>query len=240
MMPDMTVSRKQRLRTLENQIRKNYEAFVATGFALKEIRDDELYQEDSFETWDAYLKERVATEFGIEERQVRYLISSAQIRTKLPDLSGTAVPEAEWSVKAVNEFGRLAPQDEDHEQRRDYDRLDKRDVNRVAKKVIDHCEQEGTKPTATIVRKFVDEDLGVNRAAQAKETKRRREAESKVDLHRFLDDMTGRLEAEVELLSPLADNESAWKLLRKEHPGVMKRFIEACDSLADLIRRIGR
>ena len=45
-MPDMTVSRKQRLRTLENQIRSNYEAFVATGFALKEIRDEELYKED--------------------------------------------------------------------------------------------------------------------------------------------------------------------------------------------------
>jgi hypothetical protein len=35
---ELLSDRKQRLRTLENEIRKNYEAFVATGFALKESR----------------------------------------------------------------------------------------------------------------------------------------------------------------------------------------------------------
>src|SRR6516164_9199212 len=53
----MTVSRKQRLRTLENEIRKGMEEFYYTGMKLKEIRDDELYKEDGFETWERYCKE---------------------------------------------------------------------------------------------------------------------------------------------------------------------------------------
>src|SRR5262245_21301728 len=129
-MSEMAVTRKQRLRTLENQIRKDYEAFVATGFALKEIRDDRLYEEDGYATWDAYLKEQVGMNFGIEKTYANRLISAAQIRTKLPELSGTTVSNKSWAVSAVNAFGRLAPQDEDHEQRRDYDRLNKRDVER--------------------------------------------------------------------------------------------------------------
>ncbi len=245
-MPDMTVSRKQRLRTLENTIRKNYEQFVTTGFALKEIRDDELFKEDGFDTWDRYLKERVGQEFGIEQAHVYRLISCAQIRPKLPDLnlpdSVNSGEAAKWSQQAIQEFARLAPTAEGRPGRPgpDLDRLDKRDVQRVAKQVIDHCKEEGEKPTATIVRKFVDEELGVDRAAKAKETKREREEEADPELHRFLIDMTGRIKAEVEMLGTVADSQEAWKLLRQEHPGVMKRFIEACDSLTDLIGRIGR
>jgi hypothetical protein len=87
---ELPSDRKQRLRTLENQIRKDDETFVAIGFALKEIRDHELYKEDGFDTWDRYLKERVGHVFGIEETQARKLIACAQIRTKLPEVSNTA------------------------------------------------------------------------------------------------------------------------------------------------------
>ena len=61
-MGDVEVSRGQRLRALEAQIREDYEAFVRTGFALKEIRDDELYREAGFTTWVQYLKARVNAE----------------------------------------------------------------------------------------------------------------------------------------------------------------------------------
>ena len=77
--------RKQRLRTLEKSIRGTMEQFVETGNALKEIRDEELYKADGFETWDAYLKNRVGEEFGIERQQVLNLITAATIRPKLPD-----------------------------------------------------------------------------------------------------------------------------------------------------------
>lgn len=52
----VTVSRKQRLRTLENEIRTEMEEFYHTGQKLKEIRDDELYKEDGFETWEKYCR----------------------------------------------------------------------------------------------------------------------------------------------------------------------------------------
>ena len=53
------ITKTQRLRTLENEIRNNYETFVSTSYALKEIKDDELYREGGYDTWDAFLKQRV-------------------------------------------------------------------------------------------------------------------------------------------------------------------------------------
>jgi hypothetical protein len=61
-------------------------------------------------------------------RQVRNLIACAQVRTKLPDASGSVLPEGGWSQRELLEFGRLAPKSEEHEQRYDFDRLDRRDV----------------------------------------------------------------------------------------------------------------
>jgi hypothetical protein len=184
-MSNVAISRKQRFQTLESEIPEDYgasvEAAVRVGSKLKEIRDDELYKEGGFESWDQYLRRRVAEEFGIERSQAFKLIACAQIRAKLPGPplstavdNGAAAPE--WSQKALYEFGRLAPKSEDARGKPyDLDRLNKRDVERVAKKVIDHCQETGDKPTAPVVRKFVDEDLGVNRAAQAAETRRKRE-----------------------------------------------------------------
>lgn len=254
-MSEMTVPRKQRLRTLENQIRKNYEAFVQTGFALKEIRDDRLYEEDGFESWQRYLKERVGQDFEIEEAQVRRLIVCAQVRIKLPDLSSNLSrledktgSKLEWGPRQVLEFARLAPKDESaHGQPFDLDNLNKRDVERVAKKVIDHCEEEQTKPTSTIVRKFVDEELGIDRAEQAKETKRQREEdwrekqqraeeERHPRLERYLNDLRRQLHRDVESLRKEFDEE-ALKRFSRDNPGLITRVIAACTSLADLLRK---
>ena len=57
-MGTVTVSRKQRLRTLEKEIRSGMEEFYYVGMKLKEIRDEELYKEDGFETWEKYCRER--------------------------------------------------------------------------------------------------------------------------------------------------------------------------------------
>lgn len=228
-MPDMTVSRKQRLRTLENEIRSGMEEFYHTAMKLKEIRDDELYKEDGFQVWKDYLRER----WDYSDKYVWQMIQSAEYRERIPSSS---IEEVRWSQGSVRELTRIE---------------DKRDAAKVAAKVlkaVETSEKEAArnpevkpiKLTAAVVRKFVDEDLGIDRSAKAKETKRQREEDSSPELHSFLIDMTGRLEAEVEALEEVVDNKDAWKLLRKEHPGVMKRFIAACDSLAVLIERIGR
>jgi hypothetical protein len=236
--PEVAISRKQRLRTLENIIRDGMEKFVATGFALKEIRDDLLYREDGFDTWDAYLKERVDEEFGIEERWARKLIVSAQVRPKLPDRNRGSDSDEGWTAKATYEFARLAPKDEETPgQPFDLDRLDKRDVQRVAKKVIEHCEKEEIKPTSTIVRKFVDEELGIDRAARAKETKEQQQEEEleSRDFGRALSALTGILEAEIEKLEAVPDD--WWKQIGKQKPVAVKRLIAASERLTELVRK---
>jgi hypothetical protein len=124
--------RKQGLRTLENQIRKDYEAFVATGFALKEIRDDELYKEDGFDTWERYCREW----WEWSSSYVLKLITASEYRQNLPSPSGnrTSGP-TEWSERSVRELTRIE---------------DKREAARVAQKVIERVEQEeGAKLTST-------------------------------------------------------------------------------------------
>ena len=80
MMANAMVSRKQRLRTLEKEIRSGMEEFYYTGMKLKEIKDDELYKEDGFETWEAYCRERWewSRDYALK------LISAAEYRKKLP------------------------------------------------------------------------------------------------------------------------------------------------------------
>ena len=130
------------------------EQFVETGNALKEIRDDELYREDGFDTWDAYLKTRVGHDFGIERSYAFNLITAATIRPKLPDpkiLSSTSVDEKpEWKPSVVKEFERLAPQDPDHAQRRDLTALRKQDVQRVAKAAVEIAKEQGKPVTRKV------------------------------------------------------------------------------------------
>src|SRR5262245_45129535 len=148
-MSDMTTTRKQRLRTLENEIRTGMEEFYYTGMKLKEIRDDELYKEDGFATWEAYCKER----WEWSRQHVHRLITASEYREKLP---ASPNGDKEWSEATVRELTRIE---------------DKRDAAKVAAKVVKAVEQsekeaarnpevKPIKLTAATVRKFVDADLG--------------------------------------------------------------------------------
>lgn len=226
-MANVASPRKQRLRTLENDIRSGMEEFYHTGMKLKEIRDDQLYKEDGFDTWETYCKER----WEWSGSYALKLITASEYREKLPSPStNRTIGPCEWSERTVRELTRLE---------------DKRDAARVAAKVVkevERSEQQAAKDpeakpvklTAATVRKFVDIELGVNRAAQAKETKRRREEEEKPELRQFLTDLTGRIEAEREKLATVPDE--AWKRFSEDNPKVVKRLIAACDSLAGLLR----
>ena len=228
----LTANRKQRLRTLENQIRKNYETFVATGNALKEIRDDELYRENGYETWDAYLKQRVGEEFGIEKSHVYRLIQCSTIRTKLPDPFSPTGEKAEWSQKAVNEFARLADVTEERGNPRDVSSLRKQDVSRVAKEAIKIAKEQDKPVTAAIVRQAVDADLGVDRSAKAKQTKERND--NGIELDHYIKSKIGQIEAITEHLAGVPA--SGWKLLEERDPGLAERLAEACEELAELMR----
>jgi hypothetical protein len=91
------------------------------------------------------------------------------------------------------------------------------------------------KLTQATVRKFVDEDLGVNRAAKSRETKRRREEEAQPELDQCLLGMAGRLKVQTEKLATV--NDDGWGHSNREHPRALERLLAACDALAALLRR---
>lgn len=233
-MAQLSVDRKQRLRTLEKSIRGTMEQFVETGNALKEIRDDELFKEDRFDTWDAYLKQRVGQDFGIEATQVRNLINAAMIRPKLPDpkiLQHSGVGEStEWKPKLVKEFERLAPQDPEHAQRRDLTALRKQDVQRVAKAAVEIAKEQGKPVTAAIVREAVNADLGIK--PEKREPAPRRDFG--IDLPVYLNQKVGQIEGIIELLAEVPAD--GWKQLEKSNPQLAERLATVCEQLAELLR----
>ncbi len=242
-MSEVTVSRKQRLRTLENEIRLAAETIQTNGLAigrwLCEIRDDELWKEEHG-SWNEYLRETAEGLVGKSFSQAARLIQAAEISKRIPE-NLSRIDATELGPTHLQELGRLAPnvgRGDGEGVEKDYSAMRKQDVARVLKAAAELA--GGDSPSVRDIRKAVDAELGIDRTSQAKETKRQREEEATPELHRFLIDMTGRIEAEVEMLEPVVGNAEAWTLLREKHPGVMKRFVAACDSLADLLRRIGR
>lgn len=233
-MTSLTVSRKQRLRTLENRIRKNFESFVQTGMDLKEIRDDHLFKEDGFEKWDHYLKQRVGLEFGMEKRQAQTLIQCAEIRPKLPDLKSVqcAAHSEGWSQNAVLEFTRLVPDADDGNAKKDYSALRKADAARVAREAM-KLAADGPL-TSTHVRKAVDIELGIDRAKKAAATKREHENYEPT----LADYIKSQAEVIEVVTKRLAEKVSAdqWELLEESDPQLAERLATACDELAELLR----
>ncbi len=111
----LTVSRKQRLRELEKELRSGMEEFYYTGMKLKEIRDDELYKEDGFEMWDKYCGER----FELSRSHVHKLIIASEYREKMPTLPSG---QQSWSEHSVRELTRIP---------------DKKQAARVAAKAVE-------------------------------------------------------------------------------------------------------
>jgi hypothetical protein len=115
---------------------------------------------------------------------------------------------------------------------KDYSRLNRRDVERVLKNAAGQA--GGEMPTVAQVQKFVDEELGVDRAAQAKETKRQREEAATPELDKYLMDLTGIVEADTKKLRTVP--EDGWNLLARDKPWTINRLLAACEGLADFLR----
>jgi ParB family chromosome partitioning protein len=72
----------------------------------------------------------------------------------------------------------------------------------------------------------------VDRAARAEE-KRRREEEAKPELHPYLVDLTGHLEASAEKLKSVP--KGAWELFYEENPQTGQRLVAACEAVCSAI-----
>jgi hypothetical protein len=105
----LSISKQQRLRTLEKNIRDEAAKIQSSGLAigqyLMEIRDDHLWKDD-FESWNQYLKERAGELVGKSFLQAARLISAAEIAKRLPS---SFIDETTVTATHLSELGRLAP-----------------------------------------------------------------------------------------------------------------------------------
>jgi hypothetical protein len=231
-MSTKTVCRVDRLRTLESEIQASMEVFFETGLKLKEIRDNELFREDGFETWDEYCRKR----WSWSRRHCNRLIVDSEYRAALP--VGPNGP-IEWTEATVRELTRLE---------------DKRDAAKVAAKVVKAVaesaqaaaadpEVQPLKLTAGTVRKFVDKELGIDRGAQAREMKafykqqaeeddKRREERAHPLLHEYLEEMSSTAKRHQEKLAtiPAATQFDTYTQFQMEHVAA------AYEAVAQLLR----
>ncbi len=228
-------NRKQRLRTLENKIRKQAESIQKTGIEigreLVEIRDDELWKEGGYESWNQYLKSQGAELLGGKSfAQSTNLIRAAEIEKRLPENS---VQSIGLNATHLKELGRLAPiktVDDGAGREKDYSKLRKQDVARVLKAA-------GPEPSVRDIRAAVDADLGIDRAAQAKATKeerKREELERLPTLESLLFRKTRELEELLEELQSLPGE--VWEDAEESDPGLAERFATVCENLASFMR----
>ncbi|MGA2256405.1 MAG: hypothetical protein ABSG53_17280 [Thermoguttaceae bacterium] len=202
------------LREAEAVIKENVEAFYRVGLELIRIRDNALYKFDGFATWESYCRDR----WEWDRTYVHRIITSAEYREKLPTLP---TGQQTWSERSVRELCRLG---------------DKKQAARVAAKVIAkvgesvrQAGKNGVKPlrmTASTVRKFVDEDLGVDRVAKAKATK----AEDRgTKLESWLIEETGAIQGITSVLKEVPGD--AVELSYSGIPQPWDHFLSACEML---------
>ena len=234
MVTTLTTNRKQRLRTLENRIRKNAESIGKTGLEigmdLIEIREEELWT-DEYESWSAYLKKMTHELVGKSFSQAATLIRAAEVCRRLPE--GCTL---ERTTSHMKEIARLAPDIGKKNSRtggtvKDFSRLKERDVARVEKVAIEIA--GGKSPSVRDVQKAVDNELGIDRAAKARQTKEKNENQG-IELADYMRSKIGQIEAIADHLAEVPAD--GWTLLEDCDPGLAKRLATVCDELAELLR----
>lgn len=237
--------RPGKLTECEKVIKKHAAEFVAVGNALKEIRDDELWREvPGCDGWVDYLNNRVADHFGIARTQSNNLINAAEVASKLdPVVSGS------FTSRVVTELSRLAPKESHRGNKPSYNfaKLRKRDVQRVVKKAQLMAEETGKeKITAAIVRKCVDDELGIDRAAKAREARaeekrrvERWERQEREHQDRMNSLPTVLVNKQFELRKLLEQLQEVppegWHFLHKEKGYVATQLSQVCRELAEFL-----
>jgi hypothetical protein len=88
-MSELDNPRKERLQILEKDV---HEKLVLgryrIGLALKEIRDNQLYMDEDFATFEAYLQQ-FAKNLGVDRRNLENLLRYADFRSALSNIHAT-------------------------------------------------------------------------------------------------------------------------------------------------------
>jgi len=234
---DATVT-KQRLQTLEQQIRKDSEALqkhgLRIGHALCEIRDNHLWAEE-YDSWTQYLTDRAQELVGKSFVQSVKLIRAAEIQKRLPT---RMLDDSSLTPSHLVEIGRLAPnaaKDSGRGVEKDYSRLRKNDVARVLKSATKIAGDKT--PSVQDLRKAVDHDLGIDRAAKAKGTKQKREEDAeRPNLRDYITQETGSIQGVLENLRKVPQD--AWHVFNDENLYFTNQFQTACAELTRFVSQV--
>ena len=232
--------RTQRLRTLENKIRKAAEEIQKNGLEigrdLCEIRDNDLWQGEST-SWNQYLKERAEELVGKSFAQAKSLIQAAEVSRQVQEVGLTSSLPA----SALREIGRLAPTSGKKVSgggaEKEYAKIKKQDVARVLKNAT--ALAGGNAPSVRDVRKAVDQEIGKDRKAEAKSqaaerAKEQAELDKQFELPNYLRTRCGFVEGITMNLTKVPAE--SWRLLEESDPDLATRFAEVCETLAALLR----
>jgi hypothetical protein len=214
------VARKQRLRTLENEIREGLlegaEAFYYVGMRLKEIRDDELWKEESFSSWNKYLD---SGRLDMSNAHARKFVQSAEYRHAIGVSSNSRKPECQWSHHAFEQLTRVPLEH----------------ASRVAVKIEKQAEKQGVKLTGSFVRGIVDHEL--DRPPRQPKSKAPKD-NGDGNVHRYLEQYASEIAGMREALEDVP--QAGWLLLNQKWSSVINRLIDECDRLAEFLRGVVR
>jgi hypothetical protein len=89
-----------RLIQLENIIEANQHKFYQTGKALKQIRDDRLFRDLLFDSFEAYVKDR----WDMARSQAYRLITAAEVIDNLSPIGDGVLPQNEFQTRVLARF----------------------------------------------------------------------------------------------------------------------------------------
>jgi hypothetical protein len=233
---------KALLHQIERRIHNRLDELFALGEDLKRIRDDQLYKHDGFTTWEEYCRQR----WDWSGEHVRRLIVASEYRAVLPAPPNGGEKDkkgGQWNEACIRELTRI-------ESKRDAARVAAYVVKVVEESAKEAAENPTVKPlklTAATVRKVVDEELGIDRVAKARETKQEREKEWQEReqrcwerehplLDQFMLTLAYELDGKLDKLDTV--DAEAWGIFVREQPFSVKKFTETINRLAQLRDRL--
>lgn len=210
--PGEALTRKQRLETLEDEIRRSdLGAWFDIGKRLAEIRENELWRDAGFKSWPRYCREK----WEWSKKHCNRLVASVKYREALPAEKSR---DLQWNSSNVSELTRLG------------------DVNiaaAVAKKAIDRAKAEGRRLSGALVRECVNTHLqGEHPQPAAKSPEET--GSPRINLRRIVSELVSEIE---EKQAALSADQAAWERFTSDEPELLRRLVAVSRSLTvQLIR----
>ena len=227
----IVVNRKQRLRTLEKDIRKLadniHKNALEVARDLLEIKEEHLWKEVGYTSFEKYVRENSEKLCGRSPTWSLGLVGVGEVDRKL---KSTPIDWSTLQASHYNELVRLAPTERTADNKGNAKNFRKLKVETLttvlnAAKLIAAPDP----PSVRDVRKAVDARLGIKRAKKKEE-----DDDDGIDLAEYIRQRTGTIQGMIANLAAVPAD--GWKLLEDTHPLLAEEMAAVCDELAGLLR----